>query len=123
MRPASPSPRAWLAPTAALLALFAAGEASATASNKELEAQASELDARLRTVERANQSLVQLSQQIDAARQELRTLLDDHPSIEICGEAENAGTAREWRLEALEWRKWYAERKAEHETFARRIEK
>jgi tol-pal system protein YbgF len=63
-----------LAPVVALLALVAAGEAAATASNKELEAQAAELDARLRTVERANQSLVQLSQQIDAARQELRKL-------------------------------------------------
>lgn len=27
------------------------------------------------------------------ARQELRTLLEDHPSIEICGEAENVGAA------------------------------
>jgi tol-pal system protein YbgF len=74
MQAASPSPRAWLAPTAALLALCLAGEAAATASNKELEAQANQLDARLRTVERANQSLVQLSQQIDAAREELRRL-------------------------------------------------
>lgn len=29
------------------------------------------------------------------ARTELRTLLEDHPSIEICGEAENASTAAE----------------------------
>jgi tol-pal system protein YbgF len=46
----------------------------ATASNKELEAHANELDSRLATVERANQSLVPMQQQIEAARTELRTL-------------------------------------------------
>jgi tol-pal system protein YbgF len=46
----------------------------ATASNKELEARANEMDARLMAVERANQTLVQLQQQIEAARQELRVL-------------------------------------------------
>ena len=48
--------------------------AHATASNKELEAQANELAARLATVERANQSLVPMQQQIEAARSELRAL-------------------------------------------------
>lgn len=48
--------------------------AHATASNKELEAQASELAARIATVERANQSLVPMQQQIEAARSELRAL-------------------------------------------------
>jgi tol-pal system protein YbgF len=47
---------------------------NATASNKELEARANEMDARLMAVERANQTLVQLQQQIEAARQELRAL-------------------------------------------------
>jgi len=55
-----------------LLAWSAA--ALATAGNKELEARANETDARLATVERANQTLVQLQQQIEAARQELRAL-------------------------------------------------
>lgn len=48
--------------------------AHATASNKELEARANELEARLATVERANQSLVSMQQQIEAARSELRAL-------------------------------------------------
>jgi tol-pal system protein YbgF len=48
--------------------------ALATASNKELEARANETDARLAAVERANQTLVQLQQQAEAMRQELRTL-------------------------------------------------
>ncbi|MCJ7452332.1 MAG: tol-pal system protein YbgF [Steroidobacteraceae bacterium] len=46
----------------------------ATASNKELEARANETDARLAAVERANQTLVQLQQQAEVMRQELRTL-------------------------------------------------
>ncbi len=46
----------------------------ATANNKELEARANETDARLAAVERANQTLVQLQQQAEAMRQELRTL-------------------------------------------------
>jgi tol-pal system protein YbgF len=44
------------------------------ASNKELEARANEMDARLSTVERANQNLVPMQQQIEAARTELRSL-------------------------------------------------
>ena len=48
--------------------------AHATASNKELEARANELDSRLATVERANQGLVPMQQQIEAARSELRSL-------------------------------------------------
>jgi len=54
--------------------LLPAAFAHATASNKELEAQANELAARLATVERANQSLVPMQQQIEAARAELRAL-------------------------------------------------
>jgi tol-pal system protein YbgF len=45
-----------------------------TASNKELEARANEIEARLRTVERANANLVPMQQQIEAARAELRAL-------------------------------------------------
>ena len=45
-----------------------------TASNKELEARANEMDARLQTVERSSQSLVPMQQQIEAARAELRNL-------------------------------------------------
>jgi tol-pal system protein YbgF len=48
--------------------------AQATLSNKELEAQANELAARLAAVERANQTLLQMQQQIESSRQELRTL-------------------------------------------------
>jgi len=45
-----------------------------TASNKDLEARANEMDARLGTVERANENLVPMQQQIESARAELRTL-------------------------------------------------
>jgi len=48
--------------------------AHATASNKELEARANEMDTRLATVERASQQLVPMQQQIEAARAELRAL-------------------------------------------------
>lgn len=61
---------AWLLPLLALPGALA----HATASNKELEARANEMDARLQTVERANQSLVPMQQQIEAARAELRSL-------------------------------------------------
>jgi tol-pal system protein YbgF len=61
---------AWVAP---LLVLWGS-LANATASNKELEARANEMDARLATVERATKSLVAMQQQIDAARTELRQL-------------------------------------------------
>jgi len=45
------------------------------ASNKELEARANDTDSRLGALEtRVNQALVELQQQIDTARQELRTL-------------------------------------------------
>jgi tol-pal system protein YbgF len=54
--------------------LLAGSLAHATASNKELEARANEMDARLAVVERAKQSLVPMQQQIEAARSELRTL-------------------------------------------------
>ena len=54
--------------------LLSAALAHATASNKELEARANEMESRLATVERANQSLVTMQQQIESARAELRTL-------------------------------------------------
>lgn len=54
--------------------LLPAALAHATASNKELEARANEMDARLATVERSNQSLVPMQQQIEAARADLRSL-------------------------------------------------
>ncbi|RPI12447.1 MAG: tol-pal system protein YbgF [Lysobacterales bacterium] len=53
---------------------LAAGPAHATASNKELEARANEMDARLQAVERSSQTLVLTQQQIEAARAELRSL-------------------------------------------------
>jgi hypothetical protein len=34
--------------------------------------------------------------------------------------SENAGSAKEWRSEALGWRRWYAERSAEHAEFCRK---
>ena len=54
--------------------LLSGALAHGTASNKELEARAIEMDARLATVERANRSLVPMQQQIEAARAELRSL-------------------------------------------------
>jgi tol-pal system protein YbgF len=58
----------------AALAL-ASGTASATASNKELEARANETDANIAALEnRLNQSLVLLQQQVDGAGSELRGL-------------------------------------------------
>jgi len=56
-----------------LLSLWTVG-AHATASNKELEARANEMDARLMAVERANERLVELQQQIETARQDMRAL-------------------------------------------------
>jgi len=56
-----------------LLALAVSVQGRA-ASNKELEARADAMDARLGTVERANANLVPMQQQIEAARSELRTL-------------------------------------------------
>ena len=58
---------------ATALLLWGTG-AHATASNKELEARADEMDARLMAVERANQTLVEVQQQIETAREEMRTL-------------------------------------------------
>jgi tol-pal system protein YbgF len=58
------------------LGLFGAQQpVQAAASNKELEAQAASIEGRLGALEkRANQSLVELQQQIETSRQELRTL-------------------------------------------------
>jgi tol-pal system protein YbgF len=58
---------------ATALLLWGTG-AHATASNKELEARADEMDARLMAVERANQTLVEVQQQIETAREEMRRL-------------------------------------------------
>ena len=59
----------------ALGLLGAQAPAQAAASNKELEAQAAVIESRLGALEqRANQSLVELQQQIETSRQELRTL-------------------------------------------------
>jgi tol-pal system protein YbgF len=66
MRPAV----AWVTP----VLLLSAATAHGTASNKELEARANELDARVATVERASKTLVPMQQQIEAARAELRSL-------------------------------------------------
>ena len=69
MRRSSSTVLAWLAS-----ALFST-TAFATASNKELETRADDADARLATLEsRVNQSLIELQQQIDASKHELRTL-------------------------------------------------
>jgi tol-pal system protein YbgF len=57
------------------LVLFAAVDAQArTPNNRELDARTLEMEARLATVERANQGLVPMQQQIEAARSELRAL-------------------------------------------------
>jgi tol-pal system protein YbgF len=58
---------------AAVLLAWSVG-AHAAASNKELEARANEMDARLMAVERANETLVELQQQIETARQDIRAL-------------------------------------------------
>ena len=50
------------------------GLALATQSNKELEERANQMEARLAAIERANQVLLQLQQQIESTRQDLRTL-------------------------------------------------
>jgi tol-pal system protein YbgF len=72
MRSSSTPTRA-AALAATCLCLWSVG-VHGTASNKELEAQANELDARLMAVERANETLVQLQQQIETARQDIRAL-------------------------------------------------
>lgn len=66
--------KARLCALAGIVLLAWSAAASATASNKELETRANETDARLAAVERANQTLVQLQQQVEALRQELRAL-------------------------------------------------
>jgi len=58
----------------ALLVLPGGPAEARAASNKELEARADELEARLATVERANQGLVPMQQQIESARADLRAL-------------------------------------------------
>jgi tol-pal system protein YbgF len=70
----SPAPTARAAALAATVLLLWGASAHGTASNKELEARANELDARLMAVERANETLVELQQQIETARQDIRAL-------------------------------------------------
>jgi tol-pal system protein YbgF len=50
------------------------GQAHATLSNKELEARTDDMLSRLAAIERANQTLVQMQQQIEAGKKELRSL-------------------------------------------------
>ena len=59
---------------AVAVALLWQGPAHATLSNKELEARTDDLISRLAAVERANQTLVQMQQQIEAAKKDLRSL-------------------------------------------------
>jgi tol-pal system protein YbgF len=73
MRSSSATAARAAAVAATVIVLWSAG-ANATASNKELEARANEMDARLMAVERANETLVELQQQIETARQDLRAL-------------------------------------------------
>jgi len=67
-------PRGLLAAIGALLLVTAVTAQGRTASNKELEAQANELESRLATIERSAANLVPMQQQIEAARAELRAL-------------------------------------------------
>ena len=67
-------PRALLSAFGALLLVTAVSAQGRTASNKELEAQANELESRLATIERSTANLVPMQQQIEAARAELRAL-------------------------------------------------
>jgi tol-pal system protein YbgF len=73
MRSSSATVTRAAAVAATVIVLWSVG-AHATASNKELEARANELDARLMAVERANETLVELQQQIETARQDIRAL-------------------------------------------------
>jgi tol-pal system protein YbgF len=68
------NPRALPAVLVAVLLVTGASAQARTASNKELEARANELDSRLATVERSAGNLVPMQQQIEAARAELRSL-------------------------------------------------
>jgi tol-pal system protein YbgF len=67
-------PRAMLAAVGSVLLVTAVSAQGRTASNKELEARANEMESRLVTIERSAANLVPMQQQIEAARSELRTL-------------------------------------------------
>ena len=67
-------PRALLAAVGSVLLVTAVSAQGRTASNKELEARANELESRLATIERSAANLVPMQQQIEAARSELRNL-------------------------------------------------
>jgi tol-pal system protein YbgF len=66
--------RALLAAAGTVLLATSVSALGRTASNKELEARADELESRLATIERASANLVPMQQQIESARSELRTL-------------------------------------------------
>jgi tol-pal system protein YbgF len=66
--------RVLLAPVVAVLLVTGATAQARTASNKELEARAIEVESRLATVERTAGNLVPMQQQIEGARAELRSL-------------------------------------------------
>lgn len=68
------NPRALAAALGAVLLATAVAAGARTASNKELEALANELESRLATVERSAANLVPMQQEIEAARSELRSL-------------------------------------------------
>ena len=71
--PSSPlgSPRG-MAALAALGLLLSSSLALGAASNRELEDRANAMEARLQAVERTSKALVELQQQIEAGREELR---------------------------------------------------
>ena len=66
--------RTLLAAAGSVLLVTAVSAQGRTASNKELEARANELESRLATVERSAANLVPMQQQIESARSELRAL-------------------------------------------------
>jgi tol-pal system protein YbgF len=66
--------RALLGAVGAALLVTAVSAQGRTASNKELEARANELESRLATIERSAANLVPMQQQIESARSELRAL-------------------------------------------------
>lgn len=60
--------------TATIALLLSSGLAMGAASNKELEERANAMEARLQAAERANRALVELQQQVEVGREELRRL-------------------------------------------------
>jgi tol-pal system protein YbgF len=102
----------WLKSGLFLTLMVASGFAEGrTASNKDLELRADETDARITALEsRANQSLVALQQQIDAAKKELRTLRGELD--EVSHELENAKKQQRDLYTDLDGRMLYLENAA-----------